>query len=43
MFAYFERLLQRPSFKRVIAEARPYFQFFPFKDSMPARFLDGNS
>jgi len=41
--AYFERLLERPSFKRVLAEARPYFQFFPFKDAMPARFLDGNS
>ena len=41
--AYFERLLERPSFKRVLAEARPYFQFFPFKDAMPARFLNGNS
>ncbi len=41
--AYFERLLERPSFKRVLAEARPYFQFFPFKDAMPVRFLDGNS
>ena len=39
--AYFERLVERPSFKRVIAEARSYFQFFPFKDSMPARFLNG--
>jgi glutathione S-transferase len=37
--AYFERLMQRPSVARTIAEARPYFQFFPFKDSMPARFL----
>jgi glutathione S-transferase len=43
LVAYFERLLDRPSFKRVLAEARPYFQFFPFKDAMPARFLDGNS
>jgi glutathione S-transferase len=39
--AYFERLAARPSFQRVIAEARPYFRFFPFKDSIPARFLDG--
>jgi len=39
--AYFERLVERPSFKRVIAEAQPYFQFFPFKDSIAARFLDG--
>lgn len=37
--AYFERLMQRPSVTRTIDEARPYFQFFPFKDSMPARFL----
>lgn len=37
--AYFERLLERPSFQRVITEARPYFPLFPFKDSIPARFL----
>jgi glutathione S-transferase len=37
--AYFERLMRRPSVARTIAEARPYFHFFPFKDSMPARFL----
>ena len=39
--AYFERLLARPSFKRVLDEARPYFPMFPFEDSMPARFLNG--
>jgi glutathione S-transferase len=38
--AYFERLVARPSFRRVLAEARPYFRLFPFKDVMPARFLD---
>ena len=37
--AYFERLLQRPSFARVLAEARPYFVYFPYKEAMPARFL----
>jgi glutathione S-transferase len=37
--AYFERLLARPSFRRVIAEARPYFELFPFRDSIPQRFL----
>jgi glutathione S-transferase len=37
--AYFERLLQRPSVVRVLAEARPYFSMFPYKDAMPARFL----
>jgi glutathione S-transferase len=39
--AYFERLARRPSFERVIAEARPYFRLFPFEDSIPARFRDG--
>lgn len=39
--AYFERLLQRPSFKRVLKEAQPYFPHFPFVDAMPARFLKG--
>lgn len=38
--AYFERLLQRASVKRVIAEARPFFQYFPFKDRLPRRFLE---
>lgn len=37
--AYFERLMDRPSVKRVIDEARPYFHMFPYKDSMPARFM----
>lgn len=27
--AYFERLLTRPSFARALAEAEPFFQFFP--------------
>lgn len=39
--AYFERLVNRPSVKRVIAEARPYFHLFPFKESIPTRFLHG--
>ncbi len=39
--AYFERLLERPSMRRVLAEARPYFHMFPYKDLMPARFLTG--
>ncbi|MCL4768718.1 MAG: glutathione S-transferase family protein [Hyphomicrobiaceae bacterium] len=38
--AYFERLLDRPSFKRAIDEAKPYFHMFPFKENMPARFLE---
>jgi len=36
--AYFERLIQRPSFQRVIDEARPYFCFYPFADAIPERF-----
>ena len=37
--AYFERLVARPSVARVIREARPYFDYFPLKAQMPARFL----
>jgi hypothetical protein len=37
--AYFERLMRRPTFKRTLAEARPFFKLFPLKDSIPARFL----
>jgi glutathione S-transferase len=29
--AYLERLLERPSFARVLEEARPYLQFFPMR------------
>lgn len=38
--AYFERLLERPSVRRVLAEARPYFHMFPYKNLMPARFFE---
>ena len=37
--AYFDRLVERASVKRTLAEARPYFQYFPYKDSIPTRFL----
>jgi glutathione S-transferase len=37
--AYFDRLMTRPSVARVLEEARPYFQYFPFADAIPARFL----
>jgi glutathione S-transferase len=36
--AYFERLMQRPSVQRVIDEAKPYFQFYPFAEAIPLRF-----
>lgn len=39
--AYFERLLARPSVARTIREARPYFPIFPYREAMPARFLEG--
>jgi glutathione S-transferase len=37
--AYFERLLSRPSVQRVIREAQPWFQYFPFVDALETRFL----
>ena len=37
---YFERLMHRPSVKRVIAEARPCFAMFPFHEDIPKRFLN---
>lgn len=37
---YFERLLARPSVRRALARARPYFSMFPYRDAMPERFLE---
>ncbi|EMJ90090.1 glutathione S-transferase, C-terminal domain protein [Leptospira meyeri serovar Semaranga str. Veldrot Semarang 173] len=37
--AYFERLLERPSVKRTIDEAEPYFHMYPLFDKIPKRFL----
>lgn len=37
--AYFERLMERPTIKRVLSEARPFFHHFPFSRQIPARFL----
>ena len=36
---YFEQLINRPSFRRVLVEAQPYFDNFPFRDRMPEQFL----
>ena len=36
--AYFERLITRPSFQRVIDEARPWFSIYPFADGIAQRF-----
>jgi glutathione S-transferase len=41
--AYFERLLARPSVRRTLDEARPYFHNFPYKEAMPARFLEAQT
>ena len=35
---YFERLLKRASVQRVLEEAKPYFQYYPFAENIPARF-----
>jgi glutathione S-transferase len=37
--AYFERLVARPSVRRVIREAQPWLQYFPFVDALEPRFL----
>jgi glutathione S-transferase len=39
--AYFERLVARPSVHRTFVEARPYFQNYPYREQIPARFLSG--
>ncbi|WP_039938300.1 glutathione S-transferase family protein [Leptospira terpstrae] len=36
--AYFERLLERPSVKRTIDEAEPYFHMYPLSDKISKRF-----
>jgi glutathione S-transferase len=35
---YFDRLLQRASFQRVLEEAKPYFQYYPFAENIPPQF-----
>lgn len=37
--AYVERLMDRPSVRRVLEEARPYFSSYPFASAIPARFF----
>lgn len=37
--AYFENLVARPSVKRVLDEAKPYFSMYPFHSAIPERFL----
>jgi glutathione S-transferase len=35
---YYQRLLNRPSFARVLQEAMPYFHYYPYYESLPAQF-----
>ncbi|MGM4981343.1 MULTISPECIES: glutathione S-transferase family protein [Rhizobium] len=35
---YYQRLLDRPSFARVLEEAMPYFHFYPYHEKLPAQF-----
>ena len=37
--AYFERLLARPSVWQAVVQARPFFQYYPLRHALPARFL----
>jgi glutathione S-transferase len=36
--AYFERLVDRPSVRRVLDEAKPYFHYYPFNSAIAAQF-----
>ena len=38
--AYLARLMARPSVKRVLTEAQPYFDLFPYKSEMPPRYRE---
>jgi glutathione S-transferase len=40
---YYERLMARPSVRRAITEARPYFQYFPLQHAIPPRYLSDNA
>jgi len=33
--AYYQRLMARPSVRRVLEEAKPYFHFYPFAEALP--------
>jgi glutathione S-transferase len=39
--AYFDRLVSRSSVQRIIREAQPWLQYFPFVDALDPRFLTG--
>lgn len=37
---YFDRLMDRPSVRRTVDAARPYFRFYPGRDGLSRRFYD---
>lgn len=37
--AYLERLMERASARSILKGAQPYFQFYPYKEAVPQRFL----
>lgn len=39
--AYFERLVSHPAVARTLEEAKPYLQFYPYREAMPTRFMPG--
>jgi glutathione S-transferase len=39
--AYFERLVERPSVRRTLQQARPYFDHYPFAEALEARWRAG--
>lgn len=41
--AYAERLMARPSVARALAEARPYFHLYPFRENLPAQYQPGQT
>jgi glutathione S-transferase len=38
--AYFDRLMDRASVRRTLAEARPYFHMYPYREGIRERFLN---
>jgi glutathione S-transferase len=36
--AYYQNLLERASFARVLREAMPYFELYPYRENLPPRF-----
>ena len=38
LIGYLDRLMTRPSFARVLQEAKPYFRFFPFEKDLRTRY-----